>query len=26
LDPYAVLGDIACQSAGLSYHTLGIQA
>ena len=26
LDPYAVLGTEACQFAGLSYHTLGIQA
>jgi UDPglucose 6-dehydrogenase len=26
LDPYAVLGVAACQSAGLSYHTLGTQA
>ena len=26
LDPYAVLGAAACQSAGLSYHTLGIKA
>jgi len=26
LDPYAVLGAVACQSAGLRYRTLGIQA
>lgn len=26
LDPYAVLGAAACQSAGLSYRTLGAQA
>jgi len=26
LDPYAVLGVDACQSAGLRHHTLGVQA